>query len=114
MSTLKKVDPKVLEKMNSVNLLRLYKAERARMHARFPICDCGCYMYEYELYPASYPNALEELGEHELYLNQIKSYLKGKGYIQRPNTHASRVKIQRNQSRTHKTIRKAKGQWPVR
>lgn len=103
MQTLKKVDPKLLEKMNAVNLLRLYKSERTKFYSRFPICDCGCYMYMHELYPSLYSEQL--YNEHQEYIQQIKSYLRGAGNVPNTKYHSQLVQIKRNRSNSHKAVR---------
>lgn len=104
MSTLKKVPVKVLEKMNAVNLLRLYKSERNKFYAACPVCTCGCYMFMHELYPSLYSEQL--YNEYKEYIQQIRSYLQGAGNVPNTKYHAQRVQIKRNRSNSHKTVRR--------
>jgi hypothetical protein len=72
-----------LEKINTKNLLRYYRAERKRYYKSGYICDCGCgdYVWEGLLHKDYYVKLKEKHDNHNTYLEKIKGILNSREHI---------------------------------
>jgi len=72
-----------IQKMNTKNLLRYYKAERKRFYGKGYWCDCGCgeFIWDARSNIQSYVDMESEYKEHKVFLELIKKELDTREHI---------------------------------